>query len=38
MLNWTSKGRLLEAQKACIDFEEHENSLQTSTNKRIRCL
>ena len=36
--NWTSKGRLLEAQRACIGFELHENSLQTSSNKGISCL
>ena len=30
--------RLLEAKRACIGFELHENSLQTSINKRISCL
>ena len=31
-----SIGRLLEAKRACVDFEEYENSLQTLINKRIR--
>ena len=30
--------RLLEAKRACIDFEPKENNLQTSTNKGINCL
>ena len=30
------KGRLLEAQRACIGFELNENSLQTSSNKEIK--
>jgi len=29
---------LLEAKRACIGFELHENNLQTSHNKGIRCL
>ena len=32
------KGRLLEAKRACIGFEPHENNLQNSTNKGISCL
>jgi len=31
------KERLFKAKRACIDFEECENSLQTSINKGIRC-
>ena len=30
--------RLLEAKRAWIDFEVHENSLQTSIDKGISCL
>ena len=33
-----SIGRLLEAERACIGFEPHENSLQTSTDEGISCL
>jgi len=29
---------LLKAKRACIGFELHENNLQTSRNKGIRCL
>jgi len=29
-------GRLLEAKRACIGFESHENNLQTSTDKGMR--
>ena len=28
--------RLLEAKRACVGFESHENNLQTSVNKGIR--
>ena len=30
--------RLLEAKRACIGFELHENSLQESVGKGINCL
>jgi len=30
--------RLLEAKRACIDFEVRENSLQTSIDIRTSCL
>ena len=33
VLNWTSKGRLYEAQRACIGFEVCENSLQNGANE-----
>ena len=29
---------ILEAKRACVGFETHENSLQTSTNGGISCL
>ena len=29
---------LLEAKRACVGFELHENSLQISTNEGISCL
>jgi len=29
-------GRLLEAKRACVGFELHENNLQTSYSKGIR--
>ena len=30
--------RLLEAERACFEFESHENSLQISLYKGINCL
>ena len=33
-----SIGRLLEAKRACIDFELHENKLQNSTIEGVSCL
>jgi len=33
-----SIGRLLEAKRACIGFELHENKLQSSTNEGVSCL
>ncbi|MGP1550464.1 MAG: hypothetical protein ACTTI4_07080, partial [Prevotella fusca] len=33
-----SIGRLLEAKRACIGFELHENSLQTLVDMGISCL
>ncbi|ERJ75823.1 hypothetical protein HMPREF9148_01661 [Prevotella sp. F0091] len=33
-----SIGHLLEVKRACVGFELHKNSLQTSTNKGVSCL
>jgi len=30
--------RLLEAKRACIGFELHENKLQNPTNEGVSCL
>ena len=38
LINCSAIRHLLEAKRACIGFELHENSLQISINKGIRCL